>query len=80
MAANPRPNASKRNKDVSRHSIHLNCFANAAHLSPTLDQASLLRDSAFLAERGILTCVESITRSTISRRDAEHYKRSGEAA
>jgi hypothetical protein len=80
MAANPKHTASKRNKDVSGHFIHLNCFASAAHLSPTLDQATLLRDSAFLAERGILTGVESIARSTFARPDAKHYKRSGEAA
>jgi hypothetical protein len=80
MAANPKHVASKRNRDVSRNSIHLNCFANAAHLSPTLDQATLLHDSAFLADRGIFARVESITRTTISQPAFDHYKRSGEAA
>jgi len=69
MANKPRLHTDRRNNDGSYDSTGLNCFATVGGFSPEGGVAEPSRahicDSAFLAERGILTRAE-VTRQVAS--------------
>ncbi|MDP9050338.1 MAG: hypothetical protein M3O31_06370 [Acidobacteriota bacterium] len=66
MAVNLKRLPPKQAKGVTPESIHLNSFTSTAGIIPpeARQPPTAHHDSAFFAERGILTRAESIARST----------------
>jgi hypothetical protein len=75
MPTAPKRYARKRNKDGSYNSIDLTSFAAVTQSTMHRVVVDQICDSAFLAERGILTCMESPKHAKTTARN-----RSGEAA
>ena len=84
MASKPRLYPNRTNQDVSHDSICLTCFATIGGVKSNGQFAqhdkTHVCDSAFLADRGILTGSKITSQSARVRPRAQAYSHSGEAA
>ena len=84
MASKPRIYPNRLSQDVAHDPIDLTCFATVGSGKSDGRQAQRATfhvcDSAFLAERGILTGSTVTTQSVPARPRAQGYSQSGEAA